>query len=113
MRSTIFVIDVAPYGTEKAYGALYAAVVCLPSGSAVGLYGDGVYLALSGQESKDLSMPNLGDIVYAYPEVRFLAHEPSVAERGLMDKSLIEPIELLDEDEFIREIADCDSMIIL
>jgi tRNA 2-thiouridine synthesizing protein C len=113
MRSTMFIIDVPPYGTEKAYGSLYAAVVCLPSGSAVGLYGDGVYLALAGHDSKELAMPNLADIVYAYPEVRVLAHEPSVAQRGLMASNLIEPVELLDEDEFLKEVAECDSMIIL
>jgi tRNA 2-thiouridine synthesizing protein C len=109
----MFIIDASPYGTEKAYGALYAAVVCLPSGSAIGLFGDGVYIALAEQETKSLSMPNLADIIYAYPEVRFLAHEPSLSERLLMDKILIETIELLDEDKFIEEIADCDSMIIL
>lgn len=113
MKSIVFIIDVSPYGTEKAYGALYAAVVCLPSGSAIGLFGDGVYMALAEQESKGLSMPNLADIIYAYPEVRFLAHEPSLSERGLMDKRLIETIELLDENEFIKEITDCDNMIVL
>jgi tRNA 2-thiouridine synthesizing protein C len=113
LKSTMFLVDVSPYGTEKAYGVLYAAIVCMASGSAIGLYGDGTYLALAGQNSKSLGMPNLADIIYAYPEVRILAHEPSIVERGLMGKKLIELVELQDEDEFLREVSACDAVITL
>jgi tRNA 2-thiouridine synthesizing protein C len=113
MKSVMFIIDSAPYGTEKAYGALYAAIVCLASGSAIGLYGDGAYLALAGQETREMKLPNLADIVYAYPEVRIMAHEPSLVERGLLDRKLIDLVELQDEDEFFREIEECDNVLIL
>ena len=56
---------------------------------------------------------NLSDIVYAYPEIRILAHEPSMAERGLMNQSLIERVELADEDEFMVQIRAADCVILL
>ena len=60
-----------------------------------------------------LGVPNLSDIVYAYPEIRILAHEPSLAERGLMNQSLIERVELVDEDEFMEQIRAADCIIML
>jgi tRNA 2-thiouridine synthesizing protein C len=113
MRSVFFLLDYAPYGNEKAYGLLNAAAVSIKMEVAVGLYGDGVYLALAGQDSKALEVPNLSDLVYAYPEIRFIAHEPSMAERGLLDQGLIERMELMDEDDFLEEIRKSDSVILL
>jgi tRNA 2-thiouridine synthesizing protein C len=109
MRSVFYLLDVAPYGSEKAYGLLNAAAVSIELDVTVGLYADGVYLALAGQDSGALGVPNLSDIVYAYPEIRVLAHEPSLMERGLLDQDLIERVELADEDVFIEQIraADC------
>ena len=58
-------------------------------------------------------MPNLSDIIYAYPEIRILAHEPSMAERGLLNQSLIERVELVDEDVFLEQIRAADCIIVL
>jgi tRNA 2-thiouridine synthesizing protein C len=113
MRSIFYLLDSAPYGSEKAFGLLNAAAVSIRMDVSVGLYADGVFLALAGQDSKALGVPNLSDIVYAYPEIRFLAHEPSLAKRGLLSKSLIERIELLDEDKFLNEILAAESIVIL
>lgn len=113
MRSVLFLLESAPYGSEKALGVLNSAAVSIKMDVAVGLYADGVYLALAGQDSKALGVPNLSDIVYAYPELRFLAHEPSLAERGLLSQSLIERVELLDEDKFLEEILAAESIVIL
>ena len=113
MRSIFYLLDNAPYGSEKALGLLNTAAVSIKMDVAVGLYADGVYLALAGQDSKALGVPNLSDIVYAYPEVRFLAHEPSLAERGLLSQSLMERVELLDEELFQSEILASESIIIL
>lgn len=104
MRSVFYLLDNAPYGSEKAYGLLNAAAVSIKMDVTLGLYADGVYLALSGQDSKALGVPNLSDIVYAYPELRVLAHEPSIVERGLLNQSLIERVELGDEDVFMENI---------
>jgi tRNA 2-thiouridine synthesizing protein C len=81
--------------------------------AAVGLYGDGVYLALAGQDSRDLHQPNHSDILYAYPEMRVLAHEPSLANRGLMSMELVERVELMDEDRFLEEMLQSESIILL
>ena len=113
MRSVFYLLDSAPYGSEKAYGVLNAAAVSIKMDVTLGLYADGVYLALAGQDSVALGVPNLSDIVYAYPEIRVLAHESSMAERGLMNQSLIERVELADEDEFMVQIRAADCVIVL
>jgi tRNA 2-thiouridine synthesizing protein C len=113
MRSLFFLLDSAPYGSEKAFGLLNAAAVSSKMNVAVGLYGDGVYLALAGQDSRGLHQPNHSDILYAYPEMRILAHEPSLADRGLMSASLVERVELMDEELFLEEMLQSDSIILL
>jgi tRNA 2-thiouridine synthesizing protein C len=113
MRSIFFLLDSAPYGSEKAYGLLNMAAVSIKMDVTIGLYADGVYLALAGQDSRALGVPNLSDIVYAYPEIKVLAHEPSLAERGLLNQSLIEMMELVDEDVFVEQICRAECFIIL
>jgi tRNA 2-thiouridine synthesizing protein C len=113
MRSVFYLLDSAPYGSEKAYGVLNAAAVSLKMDVSLGLYADGVFLALSGQDSRALGVPNLSDTIYAYPEIRILAHEPSLAKRGLMNRGLIERVELMDEDAFIEQIQAADCIIVL
>jgi len=113
MKSVIFLIDSAPYGTEKSYGALHAAIVCLPHSATIGLYGDGVYLALANQDSKPLDAPNLGHFLYAYPELRMIAHRQSLEERCLLDKRLIELVDILDDDKFFQEVISFECMMLL
>ena len=113
MRSVFYLLENAPYGSEKAYGVLNAAAVSIKMDVTLGLYADGVYLALAEQDSKDLGVPNLSDIIYAYPEIRILAHEPSMAERGLLNQGLIERVELTDEDVFMDQIRAADCIIVL
>ena len=113
MRSVFYLLDVAPYGSEKAYGVLNAAAVSIKMDVTIGLYADGVYLALAGQDSVALGVPNLSDIIYAYPEVRVIAHEPSLAKRGLMNQGLIERVELVDEDIFVEQILAASCLILL
>ena len=103
----------APYGSEKAFGLLNAAAVSSKMDVAVGLYGDGVYLALAGQDSRALGLPNHSDILYAYPEMRILAHEFSLVDRGLMSAGLVERVELMDEEKFFEEMLESDGIILL
>lgn len=113
MKSVFFILNVAPYGSEIAYGVLNAAAVSIKMDVILGLYADGVYLALAGQNSLALGVPNLSDIIYAYPEVRILAHEPSLMERGLMSQGLIERVELADDVEFMEQVQAADGVIVL
>jgi tRNA 2-thiouridine synthesizing protein C len=113
MRSVFFLLDSAPYGSEKAFGLLNAAAVSSKMNVAVGLYGDGVYLALARQDSRALGQPNHSDILYAYPEMRVLAHEISLMDRSLMGASLVERVELLDEAKFLEEMLESDGIILL
>jgi tRNA 2-thiouridine synthesizing protein C len=113
MRSVFYLLDVAPYGSEKAFGVLNAAAVSLKMGVTLGLYGDGVYLALSGQDGRALGVPSLGDLVYAFPEIRVLAHEPSLAERGLLRESLMEAVELVDEEDFLEAAMASEGVLLL
>lgn len=113
MKKIFYLLETAPYGSEKAYGALNAAIVSMKMGVTVGLYGDGVYLALADQDSRALCVPNLSDLIYAYPELKVMAHEPSILERGLLAERLIESIELADEADFLADMESSDSVIIL
>lgn len=113
MKSIFYLLDTAPYGSEKAYGMLNAAIVCLSLEVTLGLYEDGVYLALAGQDSRALEMPNLADLLYAYPELRVMVHEPSIVARGLLNERLIETIELADHADFLQELEAAESMILL
>lgn len=114
MKSVFYLLDTAPYGSEKAYGTLNSTAVCLNEMDVtLGLYGDGVYLAIAGQDSKGLGMPNLADILYAYGELKVLAHEPSLLERGLMWETLIETVELADEGDFLEAMENSDCAILL
>ncbi|MGB3944466.1 MAG: DsrE family protein [Methanothrix sp.] len=112
--SAFYLLDSAPYGSEKAFGLLNAAAVSIGEMEVtVGLYGDGVYLALKDQDSRLLSMPNLADILYAYGEMRVNAHEPSVLDRGLFFEGLIETAELADEEAFLEAMEESDRLILL
>ena len=113
MRSIFYLLDVAPYGSEKAYGLLNAAAVSIKMDVTIGLYADGVYLALSGQDSKGLGVPNLSDLLYSYPEIRVIAHEPSIAERDLLNRGLIELVELVDDNVFLEQVEAADCIMIL
>jgi len=113
MKSVFFILNVAPYGSEIAYGVLNAAAVSIKMDVILGLYADGVYLALAGQNSLALGVPNLSDIIYAYPEMRILAHEPSLVERGLMSQGLIERVELADDVVFMEQVLAADGVIVL
>jgi tRNA 2-thiouridine synthesizing protein C len=112
MKSVFYLLDTAPYGSEKAFGALNAAAVSLSKMDVIlGLYGDGVYLAVTGQDSRKLGVPNLADILYAYGELRVLVHEPSLIERGLFEEIFIETLELADEDDFFEAVESSDCVI--
>ena len=114
MKSVFYLLDTAPYGSEKAFGALNAAVVGLSKMDVIlGLYGDGVYLVIAGQDSRKLGVPNLADILYAYGELRILVHEPSLMERGLFGENFIETLELTDEEDFFESIKKSECVILL
>ena len=114
MKSVFYLLDTAPYGSEKAFGALNAAAVSLNGMNVtLGLYGDGVYLAAAGQDSRKLGVPNLADILYAYGELKVIVHEPSLVERDLLGETLIETLELTDEEDFFEAIEDSDCLILL
>jgi tRNA 2-thiouridine synthesizing protein C len=113
MSSVFYLLEVAPYGSEKAYGVLNAAAVSIKMDVTLGLYADGVYLALAGQDSKALGVLNLSEIIYAYPEIKVVAYEPSLVERNLMNEELIELVELADELLFLEKIKRTDCIIIL
>ena len=114
MKSVFYLLDTTPYGSEKAFGALNAAAVSLNRMNVIlGLHGDGVYLAIAGQDSRNLGLPNLADILYAYGELRVLVHEPSLVERDLFGETLIETLELTDEEDFLEAMESSDCVILL
>jgi tRNA 2-thiouridine synthesizing protein C len=113
MKSVFYLLDTAPYGSEKAFGALNAAAVSLNKmNTTLGLYGDGAYLAVADQSSRELAVPNLADILYGYGELRVLVHEPSLIERNLLGETLIETLELADEEDFFEAMENSDCVIL-
>jgi tRNA 2-thiouridine synthesizing protein C len=58
-------------------------------------------------------MPNLSDIIYAYPDMNVVVHEHSLVERGLLTESLLEVVALADEDDFHSEISACEGIVLL
>jgi tRNA 2-thiouridine synthesizing protein C len=58
-------------------------------------------------------VPNLGDLLYSYPDIRVIAHEPSLAERGIMGEALVETVELMDEEYFLKQRKTSEGLIIL
>ncbi len=58
-------------------------------------------------------MPNLADLLYSYPDIRAIAHEPSLVERGIMGEALIETVELMDEEYFLEAIMSSEGLIML
>lgn len=113
MKSVFFLLGTAPYGSEKAYGVLNAAAVSIRMDITLGLYADGVYLAVADQDSKRLGIPNLSHLLYSYPEIKVIAHEPSLVERTLLNQGLIELVELVDDEVFMERMAKTDCMIAL
>lgn len=61
----------------------------------------------------DSVLPNHSEILYAYPEMRILAHELSLVDRGLMSAGLVERVELMDEEKFFEEMLESDGIILL
>jgi tRNA 2-thiouridine synthesizing protein C len=113
MKSVFFLLDAAPYGSEKAYGVLNAAAVSIRMDITLGLYADGVYLALADQDSMRLGIPNLSDLLYSYFEITVLAHEPSLVERNLLNQGLVELVELVDDEVFLERMGKAECMIAL
>ena len=60
-----------------------------------------------------LGVPNLADLLYSYPDIRVIAHEPSLVERGIIGEALVETIELMDEEYFLKAIKDSEGLIII
>jgi len=114
MRSVFYLLDSAPYGSEKAFGLLNAAATSLGEMEVtVKLCGDGAYLALGDQDSKGLGVPNLAEILRAYREMRVIAHEPSLLNRGIFFEGLVETVELVDEESFLEAMEGSDCLILI
>ena len=47
------------------------------------------------------------------PEIRVIAHGPSMEERGLGDMKLIELVRILDDDAFMAELQKFDHVLFL
>jgi tRNA 2-thiouridine synthesizing protein C len=45
--------------------------------------------------------------------LRVLVHEPSLVERGLFEESLIEILELTDEEDFLEEMEKSECVVLL
>lgn len=102
MKSSLIIIDKAPYGSEDAFSGFYVVIACLNSGldADVLLIEDGVYAAVSNQVSDSIRYPNVEELTYLiFPEGSVFVHEKSLTERGLSDKDLVEAAEVINDRE--------------
>lgn len=108
MKSSLIIIDRAPYGSEDAFSGFYVVIACLNSGldSDVLLMGDGVYAAVADQKSESIGYPNVEELTYLiFPEGSILVHEGSLRERGLVEEDLVEAAEIINDEELHEIIS--------
>ncbi|MEN6329155.1 MAG: DsrE family protein [Methanobacteriaceae archaeon] len=106
MDSALIIIDKPPYGWEDAFSGYYVALACLNRDfdADVFLVGDGVYAALGNQKSQEtLKFPNVGELSYlVFPEGSIFVHQASMDKRGILERDLVESVQVIDDDELFE-----------
>ena len=112
--SVLFLITRGTYGRfDDALGAILVANPALAKKQAVTmlLVGNGVYLAMKGQEPSDIFLPNnlpeVSDFIKLGGQI--LVHRESMEKRGIGKDELIEDIELIENNRVVIEIERHDQ----
>ena len=102
MDSVLIIIDKGPYGYEDAFSGFFVEIACLNRqlDADIILIEDGVYAALDGQNSDGLKFPGVGELTYLiFPEGNIFVYKDSLKERGILEKDLMETVEIIDNKE--------------
>lgn len=116
VKKFMFVNRKAPYGTIYALESLEVVLITATFDQDVSLVfiDDGVYELVKGQQTKDIGMKNFSPSYRAldgYDVEKLYVDQASLAQRGLTEKDLLVPVEVLDAQGMGRLMAEQDVIL--
>ena len=104
VKKFMFVNRKAPYGTIYALESLEVVLITATFDQDVSLVfiDDGVYELVKGQQTKDIGIKNFSPAYRAldgYDVEKLYVDSDSLAQRGLTEKDLLVPVEVLDAQQ--------------
>ena len=115
VKKFMFVNRKAPYGTIYALESLEVVLITATFDQDVSLVfiDDGVYELLKGQETKGIGIKNHSKTYRAldgYDVEKLYVDRASLEQRGLTEKDLLVPVEVLDTEEMGQLMAEQDVL---
>ncbi len=116
VKKFMFVNRKAPYGTIYALESLEVVLITATFDQDVSLVfiDDGVYELLKGQETKGIGIKNHSKTYRAldgYDVEKLYVDRASLEQRGLTEKDLLVPVEVLDTQEMGQLMAEQDVIL--
>jgi tRNA 2-thiouridine synthesizing protein C len=116
MKKFMFVNRKAPYGTVYALESLEVVLIAATFDQDVSLVfiDDGVYELLKGQNTKAIGMKNFSPSYRAlegYDVEKLYVERESMESRGLTEKDLLVPVEVLDSAAMAALMAEQDVVL--
>lgn len=116
VKKFMFVNRKAPYGTIYALESLEVVLIAATFDQDVSLVfiDDGVYELLKGQETKGIGIKNHSKTYRAldgYDVEKLYVDRASLEQRGLTEKDLLVPVEVLDTEEMGQLMAEQDVIL--
>ncbi|MBK9443228.1 MAG: sulfurtransferase complex subunit TusC [Comamonadaceae bacterium] len=116
VKKFMFVNRKAPYGTIYALESLEVVLITATFDQDVSLVfiDDGVYELLKGQETKAIGIKNHSKTYRAldgYDVEKLYVDRASLEQRGLTEKDLLVPVEVLDTEEMGQLMAEQDVIL--
>ena len=116
MKKFMFVNRKAPYGTIYALESLEVVLITATFDQDVSLVfiDDGVYELVKGQQTKDIGIKNFSPSYRAlegYDVEKLYVDRESMEQRGLTEKDLLVPVEVLDAQEMGTLMAQQDVVL--
>ncbi|MDR3370509.1 sulfurtransferase complex subunit TusC [Rhodoferax sp.] len=116
VKKFMFVNRKAPYGTIYALESLEVVLITATFDQDVSLVfmDDGVYELVKGQQTKDIGIKNFSPSYRAldgYDIEKLYVDQASLAQRGLSEKDLLVPVEVLDSQAMGQLMAEQDVIL--
>lgn len=116
MKKFMFVNRKAPYGTIYALESLEVVLITATFDQDVSLVfmDDGVYEIVKGQQTKDIGLKNFSPSYRAlegYDIEKLYVEEVSLRERGLTEKDLLVPVEVLNSQQMAELMQQQDVVL--
>ena len=116
MKKFMFVNRKAPYGTIYALESLEVVLITATFDQDVSLVfiDDGVYDIVKGQQTKDIGIKNFSPSYRAlegYDVEKLYVDEESLKSRGLTEKDLLVPVEILNTQQMAELMAQQDVVL--